>query len=1057
VKQPIPLFLKLGLLVLVVGVGIYFLPLLRSKVPEQIAAQSTPEPAPPPLAADSPQASPDAVPTALPPHAVPSPAPPQLPPPGSAPMLPGGAPMLPGMTGPPGSPFPPGVTTAGAPPRDVQADGRILLSFQNANIDMIVQWLARITGKSVVKHPQVRAQLTIVSSEPLAPRDAIELVYRALSLEGGTVVESDHSILLVPAGQEPKLSPMLLDRSVTEIPAGRQQLVRFFTLENVPAIELRDKIKGVLSETAKVEVDERGNQLIVTDYNDNIRLLSDLIPNLDVVSPADTVIEMYALKHTEAEDLAALLNLVLNERGGVPPSSSPSPTSGSSQSMPMMGPGGPMPSSSSGSTSSSASAIPQASGQVRLWPDRISNRLIVAAPRSRIGEIQDLIETLDAERPADVSIRVIPLQHAAADDLIQAVGPLFQRLSGRSLKEAIEVTASTRANSLIVLSSESNFKLIQGMVTALDTDDAQEQVLKAFPLVNADAEDVARQLQDLHRPQQPSLPFYYFSPARTTQTTRGVNVVADRRRNTIIVQAPPLMMPSIAQMIGALDEPVTDAGLAPRIYQLKYVSSVDIEDVLNELFLKRTQPTRPYWMWDESPSVDRDVGRLYGRVRITSEPYSNSIIITANSVENLAAVEEVLQQLDVPSQAGESTLRVPLRFADAVIVATSVNILFARGGSPPLQQGPQQAQPWQGAPGQQPQPGRPGQSGFELEREVKEDAYFPWLGGQPETYRTADNRTGMRPVSDLVGRVRVVPDRRSNSILLTSNVHFFPQVLKLIHEMDEPTAQVLIEAKIIEVTSDFRERLGVRWSPDGARVFDAEDMDHSVMPSAAVGFQDTFIANTLRTGVLDASVNLDLLVQFLRRNTDAAVLAEPQISIRDNELGRLFVGAQVPFITQSQLTPQGVRNDSFEYRDVGVILEVTPNINSSDEVVLRIRTESSNIRAGETLFGGAILDTRNFRTDVLVRSGETLVLGGIIQQIEGNTIRKVPLLGDIPVLGWAFKKRDAISREVELMVFLRPIISRTPEDVRAILEESDRRTPQLRRWRERLDDPMPID
>jgi type II secretion system protein D len=1051
VKEPLPHYIKPVLIALVVIVAIIFIPPLFRKAPDHVATDPTPQSAQPTTTDPDPAPPPSGeMPAPGQPATASTPTPPGAPP-GARP--PDGMPMPPGM---PGAPSLPGATATATDGDNGESDGRILVSFQNANIDMITQWLAKTTGKSVVKHPQVRAQLTIVSSERLTPREAVELVYRALSLEGGTVIESGNSILLVPTGQEPKLSPQLLDSSVTEIPAGRQQLVRIFTLENVPAAEIRDKIRTVLSEQASVEVDERSNQLIVTDYNDRIRLLSELLPNLDVVSPTDTVIEMYTLKHTDAEDLAALLNLVLNDRGGVPPSSTPTPSPAQSMPMSMSGPGGPMPSPGSASRPSTSPSIPAATGQVRLWPDRVSNRIIVAAPRARIVEIEDIIASLDAERPMDVSVRVIPLRHATADDLIQAVRPLFQRLSGRSLKETIEVTASTRANSLIVLSSESNFKLIQGMVAALDTDDAQEQVLQAFPLVNADAEDVARQLQDLHRPQQPSLPFYIFSSMQQPRDRRGVNVVADRRRNTVIVQAPPPVMPSIAQMIEALDEPVTDAGLAPRIYQLKYVSAVDIEDVLNELFLKRTEPVRPYWMWDQSSAVDRDVGRLYGRVRITSEPYSNSIIITANSLENLAAVEEVLHQLDVPSQAGESTLRVPLRFADSVIVATSVNILFARGGSPPLQQGPQPTQPWQGAPGQQPQTGRVGQPGFELEREHKEDAYYPWLGGPPETYRTPDNRAGLRPVSDLVGRVRVVPDRRSNSILLTSNVHFFPQILKLIREMDEPTAQVLIEAKIIEVTSDFRERLGVRWSPDGTRIFDAEDMDHSIMPSAAVGFRDTFIAETLRTGVLDASVNLDVLVQFLRRNTDATVLAEPQLSIRDNELGRLFVGAQVPFITQSQLTPQGVRNDSFEYRDVGVILEVTPNINSSDDVVLRIRTESSNIRAGETLFGGAILDTRNFRTDVLVRNGETLVLGGIIQKIEGDTVRKVPLLGSIPVLGWAFKKKDAISREVELMVFLRPVISRTPEDVRRILEDTDRRTPRLRHWRE-LHEVTPVD
>jgi general secretion pathway protein D len=132
----------------------------------------------------------------------------------------------------------------------------------------------------------------------------------------------------------------------------------------------------------------------------------------------------------------------------------------------------------------------------------------------------------------------------------------------------------------------------------------------------------------------------------------------------------------------------------------------------------------------------------------------------------------------------------------------------------------------------------------------------------------------------------------------------------------------------------------------------------------------------------------------------------------------------------------GGRNDTFQYRDVGIILEVTPRINSSNEVALRIRTESSSIRNGETLFGGAILDTRNFRTDLMVKDGETVVLAGIIQREQNDTTRKIPGLGSIPGLGWAFKKKDKIAREVELMVFLTPRVTRSPEQARELMRET---------------------
>ncbi|PYI79577.1 MAG: hypothetical protein DME26_23135 [Verrucomicrobia bacterium] len=947
----------------------------------------------------------------------------------------------------------------------------IPLAFQGANVDMIVKWLAETTGKSVVKHPKVQCQLTIVSSKKLSPRDAINLVYRALSLEGFAVIESSKSILIVPEAQEPKMSPELIESSRTEIPEGRQRLMKIFPLKNIQAAELMDKIRSVLSDKAIIELAERGNQIIVTDYTENIRVLAELIKELDLPAGGDTVIEFYSLKHSEADELANLLTLILNAPSaalgqgmpGQPPPGQPMPG------QPMPGqpqPGLGQPSPGRPSQSPSAGGA-QAGQQIRIWPDKTSNRLIVAAPKTKLPEVERLINLLDTEKPQDVTIRVLQLKNVAADDLVRELGPLFQKMSGKSVKEVIEVTANTRANSLIVLSSESNFKAIEKLVSSLDTEEAQEKVTRAFPLKNAEAEDVAKQLQDLNQDQDSSsrYPFFIFGMSQSQKGPKKPTFVADRRRNTVIVQASPAAIENIAKLIVELDEPVADNALAPKIFRLKYVSATDIEDVLNELFIKR-QSQRTYWDPYGFPTRQTDEqgnGRLAGKIRITSEPYANAIIVTANSPENLAAVEEVLKQLDVPSQAGETTFRIGLRFAKASTVANNINILFARAGSPPLRQTAQQGQP--GVPVQpQQQQVSSSKSGFDLEQEAKEDTYFPWLGGPAENLRSADGRNTIRPISDLVGRVRAVPDGRSNSLLISANLHLYPQVLKLIEELDAPTAQVLIEAKLVEVSSDFLDKLGVRWSPDGSKVFTADDFDNSLLARATAqytkGFGGPTTVNTpgagvvgqalasLRSGVLDSTINMDFLVQFLRKTTDATVLAEPQINIKDNETGRLFVGQQVPIPANTQVSSVGSQSTAITYKDVGVVLEVTPHINTAGDVELKIHAESSTVVPGQTVLGGALFDTRNFRTDLRAKNGQTLVLGGIIQRQVSDTLRKTPVLGSIPAVGWAFKKKDKTAHEVELMVFLRPKVVRTPEEAQELLEEVDKKAPLIKKWQD---------
>ncbi len=822
---------------------------------------------------------------------------------------------------------------------------------------MVVQWLSQTTGKSVLKHPQVQCQLTITSSKKVPPREAINLVYRALALEGFSAIEFSDSILIVPQDKEPRMSPELISGAQTNVPEGRQRLVKVFSLKHIQAGDVKDRIATTLSDKATVFVDDKANQVIITDYNDNLRAAGELIA------------------------------------------------------------------------------------------------------------------ALDNEQAQDVTVRVIPLKNISATDLMKEIGPLYQKQNSKMPKDTVEVTADDRSNTLLVFSSEANFRVIKSFIASLDTDQAQEKIMHTFTLKNADAQDVAKQLQDLNSQQSITARYYYnFSGGSSGGDAKKMTVVADRRRNSVIVQAPPAQMDSIEKMIAELDAPVSDDSLAPRIYPMKYANATDIEDVLNELFLKKT-PQRSYYdyIFDDSSSStpDRDVGRLYGKVRVTSEPTANALIVTANSKENLEAVEQIINQLDRAPEAAESTLHIGLKFAKAADVANGINVLFAKNGSPPLRTTAQQNQQNNNNNPQQPQQqgdqNSSSSSGFDLGTETKIEGYFPWLGGQPDNPRSSDTHA-VQQVSDLVGRVRAVADDRSNALLVSANVHFFPQILKLISDMDAQTDQVLIEARLVEVSSDFLDALGVRWSPSGSQTFTADDYDNSIIASAIAQYQRGVGANTtvntpsvssvaqslasLRSGVLSGSINMDFMVQFLRRTVDATVLAEPQLNIRDNETGKLFVGQEVPVPQYTQVSGLGSQNTSITYKDVGVVLEVTPHINSAGDVELKVHAESSTVVSGQTVLGGAVFDTRNFRTDLTAKNGQTLVVGGIIQQQVSDTLRKTPLIGSVPVVKWAFNKKNKTSNQVELMVFLRPRVIHSPEDAQEVLREVDERAPQVKEYQD---------
>jgi type II secretion system protein D len=858
---------------------------------------------------------------------------------------------------------PDGSTNAPAEAKKLPTD-LIQLSFQNMQIDQVIQWLSENTGKSVIKFPTAHCQVTIVATKKVTRQEAITMVYRALGMEGFTAIDTATSILIVPADQEMKLnlSPELMGAEETAVPGGRQRLVRVFPLQHLPAAEVTEKVKSVLSTNSMVVTDDRANLMIVTDYNDNL----------------------------------------------------------------------------------------------------------AAAAR--------LIAALDVQKNDDVIIRAINLKNVDAAELAKQIQPLYQKLTGKQSKEIIEVSASDTANALMVLSSEANFKEIEKFAISLDTADAQEKVMRTFELKNADAQDVAKQLQDLGKDQDNGnspFRFFYFGGNPSGKDTKKVSFVADRRRNAILVQAPPAAMDSIAETISALDAPIQDNSLAPKIVPLENVSAGDIEDVLNDLFLKKTTQ-RSYYFFDEpEPQPDRDVGRLYGKVRISSEAAANALIITANSQENLDAVIAVVKELDKPSSAGDTTYHVKLNFGNALKIANRINILFAKNGSQALrpvnQQNPNGAAPQT----QQPQQSAPNANDFSLEQVVKEDPYYSWLGGPPDaTGRNgSSDKSTDRPVSDLVGRVRVVPDEASSALLVTANVHLFAQVNKMIEQMDVPPAQVLVEAKLVQISADYLDQIGVRFSPNGSQVFSGADYQNSLMPSLGGTYvkgigNNTTVNNpvnaggsssvasvsqaltSLRSGVLDGNISLDFLIQFLHEKADATVISEPRITISDNDMGKLFVGQSVPIETGNLNPATGGSSQTFIYTNVGVIVEVEPHINDTGDVQLRIRTESSTIDPTQ-INSQVVIDAAQFRTELTAKAGETLVLGGIIQKQLEDTTYKTPILGSIPGLNYIFSKHDKSVKRTELLVFLRPKVVRTPEQARVLLEEARKSMPLIKDWEEK--------
>jgi general secretion pathway protein D len=268
-------------------------------------------------------------------------------------------------------------------------------------------------------------------------------------------------------------------------------------------------------------------------------------------------------------------------------------------------------------------------------------------------------------------------------------------------------------------------------------------------------------------------------------------------------------------------------------------------------------------------------------------------------------------------------------------------------------------------------------------------------------------------------------------------------VVDLIGQLDQPGRQVLVSAVIVEVQRDDALNLGLRWSSQNIAPTNA---DNSIsIGGTSTNTKNNLIPSLFDTSVLNANVNLNVILQALAQKTAISILSEPKVFTSDNQEAEFFSGQDIPFITQSQPNTQGNLVQSFDYKAVGIQLRVRPRITFRHDVDLRVNVELSSIVPGQTLFGGAIVDRRETTTQLIVQNGQTVVISGILRKEDSDIIRKVPLLGDIPLIGLIFRSREKTKTNTELLVFITPMVVDNESDLSRVNEPYKSRLDERRR------------
>ncbi|HEY8748508.1 MAG TPA: hypothetical protein VIM11_11075, partial [Tepidisphaeraceae bacterium] len=273
------------------------------------------------------------------------------------------------------------------------------------------------------------------------------------------------------------------------------------------------------------------------------------------------------------------------------------------------------------------------------------------------------------------------------------------------------------------------------------------------------------------------------------------------------------------------------------------------------------------------------------------------------------------------------------------------------------------------------------------------------------------------------------------SLLVTTATRFEAQVRQIIAELDRSVPQVLIKVLVAEVTHDNNADFGTDFSILNTRPNGNGQSFGQAFGAPAAGLVVNFLEN-----------NLNATLHALAQQNKLDVLSRPYILASDNQEASILVGQQVPIVTASTITALGQTVSNYHYESVGIILDVTPHINPDGLVTLDVAPEISQLTAQTVSIGpgvnAPVIADRSAQSRVSIRDGNTIVIGGLMQDQKTFTVNKIPIIGDIPIIGKIFSRTIVDKTKTELLIFLTPHVAQQPEMLSPMSDE-ERKSTQL--------------
>lgn len=706
----------------------------------------------------------------------------------------------------------------------------------------------------------------------------------------------------------------------------------------------------------------------------------------------------------------------------------------------------------------------KADAQVSVIPVVTPNSVLILAPANALDSVLKLVTELDKQVDPLHQVEVFPLENAIASQVVTTLNEFYPNDATQrpGLSTRIRVSADTRTNSVIVQAQPRDMEEVRKVIEQIDKDTAgsvaQARIVK---LKSANATELAQFLtqalqsiltgqtatglgqtggggatgqnaQQLRETKSVVLEFMAQDEMAQELVRSGlltdVRVNADPRTNSLMISAPKQSMEFMIELVRVLDQP-SSAVAEIKVFTLTNADAADAVELLETLFEEETTGQNTSAIGVQLAGAT-DAGSNLVPIKFSTDGRTNSVVAIGGA-DALRIVEAVLLRLDDNDARNRTSEVIKLRNNPAADLAASVN---------------------------------------------------QYLQSQRDIAQIDPDRVSS---SQLIEQeVIVTAEPLSNSLIISATPRYKAQIMQLIEDLDREPQQVAIQALLVEVTLQDNDEFGVELGFQDSILFDRSLLDtpqtitttttqnnvtttaqQIISQSATPGFpfNNLPLGNNIATHpskvgtqglssfslgrtnqdlgygglVLSASSeSVNVLIRALSARRNVRVLSRPSVTVLDNQIAEIQVGQIVPVtngvtINNNNVIPTILRDNA------GIILTVTPRISQDGQVVMVVAAEKSLYSgAGVTLLTDTngrdvtapIKDITTASTTVKVPDGQTIVMGGMITNSEDTSERKVPWLGDIPVIGQAFRFDSFEHRRTELLIFLTPRVIRCDED-----------------------------